>query len=78
MIELVERDRLNQFIGQINSEVEYLSVVPNTHRKATLLDQLSSLRNDINMILKRCDDGMSVEDAAKPCKFFQKIVIDNN
>jgi hypothetical protein len=76
-MELHERDMLNQYLGKIDAEVEAAYSLPRNHRLALLLDDLSSLRNDVTMMLKRGEDGMSLEDAAKPCKFFEKIVIGN-
>lgn len=77
MIEQEDRDRLNGFIDRIEEDVISLASVENTHRKAVLLDQYSSLKNDIIMILKRCDEGMTIDEAAEGCKFFEKIIINN-
>ena len=74
---MTDRDHLNRIIGKIDAEYEFLTDLPRNHRTAVWVDQLSSLKNDVLMMLKRMDTGMSIEDAAKPCKFYERIVLNN-
>lgn len=74
---MTERDHLNRIIGKIDAEFEYLTDMPRNHKVAVWADQLSSLKNDVLMMLKRMDVGMSMDEAAKPCKFYERIVLNN-
>jgi hypothetical protein len=68
-----ERQRLYSFLGIIDYEVGVLATVPPSKDTYALLDELSNLKNDIRMIIKRTDEGEGFEEAFKKCNLYSKM-----